>query len=253
MEVHDGWLMRGNSLVEYQVWDAPTRAFHWINVLCVLVLAALGLMIYFSAALTIGNDGKVVLKTAHVWVGYVFLINLLWRMVWAFIGNRHARWSAILPWGHGYFTALTGYVRSLAEGRPRLYVGHNPLGRLAIALLLGVLLVQGLTGLVLAGTDIFYPPFGHWIASWIAAPGVSPDDLLPYRPELVDAAAQAEMRAMRAPVIAVHEWGFYLLGGLIVLHVAAVVITEIREGGTLTSAMFTGRKVFPRAAEDADS
>ena len=31
---------------------------------------------------------------------------------------------------------------------------------------------QAVTGLVLARTDLYYPPFGYWIASWVAAPGV---------------------------------------------------------------------------------
>ncbi|MEQ8485635.1 MAG: cytochrome b/b6 domain-containing protein [Pseudomonadales bacterium] len=242
--------MNSQAVYAYQVWDVPTRLFHWTNAISVAVLIALGLAIYFSGALSIGNDGKVLLKTAHVWVGYLFLANLAWRLVWAFAGNRYARWRALLPWGHGYPSAVAGYLRALASGRPRPFVGHNPLGRLAVTLLLVLLLVQAASGLVLAGTDIFYPPFGHWIASWIAAPGVAPGDLVPYRPELVDAAAQAEMRALRAPVIATHEWGFYLLATLIVLHVVAVVITEVREGGTLITAMVTGRKVFTEPAED---
>jgi cytochrome b len=37
---------------------------------------------------------------------------------------------------------------------------------------------------------------------------------------------------------------------MIVLHVAAVVITELREGGGIVSAMFTGRKVLTREPVD---
>ncbi|MDT8320490.1 MAG: cytochrome b/b6 domain-containing protein [Xanthomonadales bacterium] len=35
-----------------------------------------------------------------------------------------------------------------------------------------------------------------------------------------------------------------VLAGTVVLHVAAAVITEIREGGSIVSAMFTGRKII---------
>jgi cytochrome b len=140
--------------------------------------------------------------------------------------------AVLLPCGQGHRRAVAVYLRALA-----------------VTLLL-VLLLQAATGLVLAGSDIFYAPFGHCIASWIAAPGVAPGDLLPYRAEGVDAAAQAEMRALRAPVIATHEWGFYLLATLIVLHVVAVVITEVREGGTLITAMVTGRKLLTEPAKD---
>ena len=41
-----------------------------------------------------------------------------------------------------------------------------------------------------------------------------------------------------------HVYGFYVLILTAILHVAAVVITELREGGSLVSAMFTGRKLI---------
>jgi Ni/Fe-hydrogenase 1 B-type cytochrome subunit len=49
----------------------------------------------------------------------------------------------------------------------------------------------------------------------------------------------------------VHEFGFYALAVLIVLHLVAVVATEIHEGGSITSAMFTGRKILSRRPPDA--
>ena len=43
-----------------------------------------------------------------------------------------------------------------------------------MSLLFLLLLVQAATGLVLAGTDLFWPPFGRLFAEWIAAGGVDP-------------------------------------------------------------------------------
>ena len=88
----------------YSVWDATVRWFHWINVLCVLGLIAIGVALLNDSALGISNDGKVLLKTVHVWIGYVFALNLLWRFVWAFVGGVYSRWSAILPVGPGYLS-----------------------------------------------------------------------------------------------------------------------------------------------------
>jgi cytochrome b len=34
------------------------------------------------------------------------------------------------------------------------------------------------------------------------------------------------------------------------IHIVGVVVTELREGGGLVSAMFTGRKVFDRKPAD---
>jgi Ni/Fe-hydrogenase 1 B-type cytochrome subunit len=232
------------ELRSYPVWDAPTRWFHWINALCIVVLTALGLAILYSKALGIGNDGKVLLKSLHVWTGYLFAANLLWRIVWAFFGNRYARWRAFLPGGAGYWASVRSYVAAFLAGHPEQYAGHNPLARLGVASLLLLIVIQAINGMVLAGTDIFYPPFGHWIAQWVAAPGVDPATLVPYAPELVDAAAWERMRAFRKPFALVHLYGFYLLLAMVVAHVAAVVVTEVREGGSIVSAMFTGRKVL---------
>ena len=45
----------------------------------------------------VSTDGKILLKTIHVIVGYVFAINLLFRLLIGFIGKGHERWSKILP------------------------------------------------------------------------------------------------------------------------------------------------------------
>jgi cytochrome b len=64
-------------------------------------------------------------------------------------------------------------------GEPQQHVGHNPLARIGVSLLLLLLLLQVATGLVLAGTDLFWPPFGRLFAEWIAAPGVDPEPFNP--------------------------------------------------------------------------
>ena len=236
----------------YAVWDLGVRWFHWINVICVLGLIAVGVAILNDKALGLGNDGKILLKTVHVWIGYVFAVNLLWRLVWASIGGTHARWREILPGGRGYLAALRRYVAALRSGEHPQYLGHNPLGRIAVTLMLLLLLTQAVTGLVLAGTDLFMPPLGAKIAHWIAAPGVEPSTVLPYAPAMYDKDAYAAMRGMRTPVAQVHEYAFYVLLALVTLHIGAVVITEVRGGGNLISAMFTGKKIMRAPLADRD-
>lgn len=235
------------KLLEYRVWDRTTRIFHWVNLLAVLVLIAVGVAILNSSALGVSVEGKVLLKTIHVYAGYVFAMNLLWRLVWGFRGGRYARWGMVLPLGKGYVAALQDYISGVRTS----YLGHNPLGRLAVTALLLALTTQMVTGLVLAGTDIYYPPLGGWISHWIAAPGVDPATLVPGVRDNLDPDAYAEMRSFRSPFIQIHEIAFYVTLGLILLHVSAVVWTEIRHGGSLVSAMFTGRKILSEVPEDA--
>lgn len=111
-----------------------------------------------------------------------------------------------------------------------------------------LLAVQGLTGLVVAGTDIYYPPLGHWIAGWVAAPGVDPTTLVPGNKEMVDPAAWEAMREFRKPYISLHKIVFIVLGGAALLHIFAVVVIKERSG--LVSAMIYGRKALDHKPVD---
>ena len=240
------------ALVEYKVWDRTQRIFHWINAVAVLTLVGIGIVILNADALSIPNDpGMVVLKTVHVYVGYVFVINLAWRLVWGFIGGTYARWGALLPGGTAFGRRLAEFVRGLLAGHPPTYLGHNPLARIYLSVLLLLLLVQGATGLVLAGTDVYMPPFGGKFAQWVAADTHDPALVRPYAPETVDTDAYAGMRAFRSPIVTVHEYTFFVLLAMIAIHIATAVVVEVREGGAIISAMFTGRKILPRPPEDS--
>ncbi|MFD0987991.1 cytochrome b/b6 domain-containing protein [Methyloligella solikamskensis] len=234
----------------YTVWDSPTRWFHWINALAVLGLLVTGLVILTAGQLGLSSEGKITLKETHALFGYVLALNLLWRFIWAFFGNRYARWKAILPGGRGYGAALRAYAASFLTGEPEQYVGHNPLARIGVTMLLFLLLVQTVTGLVLAGADLYWPPFGGLVADWVAAPGVDPGTLVPGTKDLIDVTAYQAMRDLRGPIVETHEIVFYLIAVGVALHLIAVVVTEIHEGGSIVSAMFTGRKILTKKPPD---
>ncbi|WP_255534300.1 cytochrome b/b6 domain-containing protein [Thiohalobacter sp. COW1] len=234
----------------YRVWDRSVRVFHWVNFSAVLLLLTIGLIIYNNKALGISAEAKVFLKTFHVWVGYVLALNLAWRYLWGFVGSRYGRWATVLSFGRGYFSELGAYLRSLVSAEPRRYLGHNPLGRLMVLVLFVLLTVQAATGLVLAGTDIYYPPLGGWIAGWVAATGVDPATLVPGDKALVDPAAWEAMRGFRKPYITLHKWVFFVLSGAALLHVLAVVVLEIRSRSGLVSVMIHGYKTPDRKPED---
>ncbi len=239
----------------YSVWDRTTRWFHWVNVICVIGLVSVGLVIFNNKILGVSADGKVLLKTIHVYIGYVFVLNLIWRFIWGFVGNKYARWKAILPAGKGYWHSVNSYVTGVKAGNPPQYLGHNPVAKLMVAFLFLLLATQAITGLVLAGTDLYMPPFGHEIAEWVAGSGEDHDKIKNLKPgskEGVDLTAYAEMREFRKPFITTHVYSFYTLLVAIILHIAAVVLMEIREKNGLVSAMVTGKKIVSKKPVDID-
>jgi cytochrome b len=240
---------------EYQphiAWDAPTRLFHWINVVAVLGLIGTGLVILNDDALGLSSAGKILLKSIHASFGYALAISLLLRIVWAFYGNRHARWRGILPGGAGYVASLRAYLKALLSSNPQQFIGHNPLAKIAVTVLFALLLIQTATGLIIAGTDLYWPPFGQWFAEWVAAPGVDPAAVQPGVAGLVNKTSYEAMRAFRGPIVEIHELAFYGLALAITLHIIGVVVTELHEGGGIVSAMFTGRKILTKTPMDAE-
>ena len=243
--------MQTKQLYEYKVWDLPTRLFHWINFTTVITLIFVGLVMLFKKDLGItSTDAKIGLKVVHVTVGYIFLANLAIRIIWGFVGNHYARWRTVIPSG-GHMNRVRAYKDSLRQGNPLQYAGHNPLGQLAIVVIFVCLLIMAVTGLIRAGTDIYYPPFGSIAAEYVAQPGVDPDSLIPYDKSAVDAEKYDALKAFKKPFGTIHIYTSYFLMFLIIVHIAAVVRVEVKEGGGIISAMFTGKKLLNNEASDA--
>jgi cytochrome b len=234
-----------------QVWDLPVRLFHWINFVSVISLLFMGFIMLYKKELGITSvEAKIALKQVHVIIGYVFVVNLLIRLAWAFVGNQYARWSAFLPY-RGLLADTRHYINELRQGRPQPYLGHNPLGRLAVMFLLALLITMPVTGLLRAGTDIYFPPFGGWVQDYLAADQVPPSSLKPYDETGVDPQKLEQLKAFKSPIGKVHMYTAFLLLGMLIVHIAAVIVTDKREGGAIISAMFTGRKYLSGKPLDA--
>ena len=243
-------MMTDNKISIYAAWDINTRLFHWINFLCVLTLSILGLIMLNKGSIGIsGTEASIGLKALHVTVGYVFTTNLIIRIIWGFLGGRHSRWSSLFP-GRKFKQEISNYKTSIASGKPQTFIGHNPKGRLAVLVMLLLLSVMMVTGLVRAGTDIYYPPFGQFAAIHVAAEGVSPSQIKPYDETGTDADKYAELQAFKKPFGKIHVYTAYLLWLLILLHVVVVIRTDAGGQGTLVSSMFSGKKYLPREPED---
>ena len=127
------------------VWDPFIRAFHWS-----LVLA------YFGAWLTAEELGWL-----HEQLGYFILASLGLRLAWGLIGTEHARFINFL---RGPNTTVE-YLKSLADGRAKHYVGHNPAGGWMVILLITTLLATIVTGVLMGGHEDLWEELHEGLAS----------------------------------------------------------------------------------------
>jgi cytochrome b len=117
-----------------RAWDLPTRVFHWLLVLLILLSWASW---RYSEAL-----GDPALKL-HRWNGHAILTLVVWRVLWGLVGSSTSRFSAWLWWP---WTAAIYGIR-LLRGQTPLYLSHNPLGAYMILLLLAAVTAQAVSGL----------------------------------------------------------------------------------------------------------
>ncbi len=108
-----------------QLWDLPTRIFHW----ALVVLIAL-------AVITAKVGGNAM--DWHGRIGLAIIGLLAFRIVWGIIGSTHSRFLSFMPSP----ASVTAYLRGQWHG-----VGHNPLGAFSVFALLIVIVVQFGTGL----------------------------------------------------------------------------------------------------------
>lgn len=109
-----------------RVWDPVVRIFHWSVVTgCVLNLFVLA-------------PGR----TYHRYVGYTIAAAVLIRVIWGFVGPRHARFSDFFPTPR----RLLAYVPALLRGEEPRHLGHNPLAAVMMLALMALLVATAATG-----------------------------------------------------------------------------------------------------------
>ncbi len=67
------------------VWELPVRIFHWLNALCITVLAVTGFIIAYPPALmstaeAVDSYWFGTVRTIHFVTAYVFLLNAIVRV-----------------------------------------------------------------------------------------------------------------------------------------------------------------------------
>lgn len=180
-----------------RVWDWPVRLCHWALVLAVAGLYATGKYGWLD-------------MDWHFRFGYAALALLLFRMAWGFVGSEHARFADFLRGPK----AILGYLASWRSLPPeQAYPGHNPLGALSVLALLGLLLLQVVSGLYSNDQIMVYGPLAERISQSAS------DDWTRW-----------------------HHLGETLLLVLIAVHLLAIAAHRFARGEKLLGPMLHGRK-----------
>ncbi len=152
----------------------------------------------------------------HFRLGYLVLGLLLFRIVWGVVGGH---WSRFATFVRGPGTVLR-YLRGQARPDEHLDVGHNPLGAGSVIALLTILAVQVSTGLIADDEIASVGPLNRFVDT--------------------------------ATGLAATAWhktgGQWIIVGLVVLHIAAIVFYKVRHDKDLVGPMLRGDK---QLAEDA--
>lgn len=128
------------------IWDIPTRLFHWTLALS-----------FAGSWLTSEADAWL---SVHVFLGYLMLGLIVFRVIWGFAGTHYARFASF------WFSPkeALSYLRDVISNRATRHIGHNPTGSLAIYLLLALTLVVGFTGFFTLGVEEQHGAVAGWRA-----------------------------------------------------------------------------------------
>jgi cytochrome b len=141
----------------------------------------------------------------HERIGFVVLTLVLFRIVWGFIGSETSRFTDFVR-GPG---AVIHYLKSGAS--PTL--GHSPVGALAVLAMLAALLLQATTGLMV-------------------------DDDIANKGPLADKVPSAWV-ALATKIHRINKW---VIAGLVVMHLCAIVFYTRVKKDPLVQAMLSGDK-----------
>ncbi|MBK9315130.1 MAG: Ni/Fe-hydrogenase, b-type cytochrome subunit [Acidobacteria bacterium] len=205
------------------VWQLPVRNYHWINAICMVLLIPTGYIIGNPQAVFSANEPYQqywfgIVRFTHFASAFVFFFNLLFRVYWAFVGNRFSRWNNYVLLKKEQWRKLIEVVTvDILQLRLTRVMGrgHNPLAALSYFALFLLSIFQVVTGFALyAGMSTWWLPK---LFTWVV-PLMGGD-------------------------MAVRQWHHLAMWGFIIFtifHVYIVFYHDYVEGRGTTSAMISG-------------
>ncbi|RQH07069.1 Ni/Fe-hydrogenase, b-type cytochrome subunit [Paraburkholderia dinghuensis] len=219
----------GKRVVSVYVYQAPVRLWHWLTVLSVMVLCASGYFIGKPLPTLSGEASAHFLmgyiRFAHFCAGYVLAIGLIFRACYAFFGNTFSREIFIVPvwdpqWWREMFYELRWYL--FLARYPRKYVGHNPLGQIAMFGFFIVAILMSVSGFALYGEGLGADSWASHLFGWVIA-------------------------MFGGNSLSLHSWhrlGMWSIVLFVMIHVYAAIREDIMSKQSMISTMISGFRMF---------
>jgi cytochrome b len=185
-------------LVEVPMWDLPVRLFHWSFVIA-----------FFTCWIS-GQTGNMDL---HYQSGMVLVGLVIFRVLWGLVGSPTARFSHFL---RAPSAALVYLRQHLLRRLPSHSFGHNAAGGLMVAVLIGLVGLQTLSGMTSTDDVLFDGPLYGRLPDWLDRP-------------------LEKYHALLANVLL----------ALALLHILVIVLYRLLKRENLVRAMVLGRARLP--------
>lgn len=215
------------------VWEKPVRVFHWINALSITILVATGFIIANPPAINLSREATFafwfgIIRAIHFITAYFLIGNYLFRIYWAFVGNKFANWRNFFPYTkkglQNIIHVLKVDIFLMRDKEHKLHnisIGHNYLAAFSYFILTLIILLQAATGLCLMSdtSSWWFPNMFAWINGLFGSNIV---------------------------VRYVHHFSTWIIIAFALVHIYLVFFHDYVEARGETSAMVSGYK-FVRA------
>jgi Ni/Fe-hydrogenase 1 B-type cytochrome subunit len=227
--------MSVKTLRRIYVWEWPVRFFHWINVVCLVLLCISGFIIGNPPAIIIAKEATHsywfgIVRFIHFAVSYIFLFNFIIRIYWSIVGNKYANWKELVPTSKKFWTEMMKVIKIdilFMKGKESFHVGHNQLAGFSYFITFILLLLQVITGfgLYVAMSDAWLPQLFSWV---------------PYL-----FGGEFSLRLVHH----ICMWAFIIFA---MIHIHLVIYHDVVEGRGETSSMVSGWKFIEEDTLEAE-
>ncbi|MBI4699322.1 MAG: Ni/Fe-hydrogenase, b-type cytochrome subunit [Nitrospirae bacterium] len=210
-----------NDKKRIYAWEFPVRFTHWINVACILALSFTGFYIGNPFIYAVSAKEYIMgwIRFIHFVAAYAFLLSMIIRIYWAFVGNKYACYRELLPFSSQKLAELVNALKFYAfiSKKPPYKIGHHALAAFTYLIVYLLIIFEIVSGFAMYSVN-------HSGAIWVILGGWLTG-------------------AMSMPMIRLyHHLVMYVILAFALMHVYLAWYSDSREKNGLLMSIFSGYK-----------